>query len=112
MVAEAARSAFRDAGVSVSSVDMGVAACGSNHFNRQKSLGHVVHETVGLVGKPTVRVEGGGATGALAIRTAVMAIRAGEARSVLVFGAFAAPYALMFTEHMRPSAPPRSSSPG
>ena len=132
MVAEAARSALLDAGVSVSSVDMGVAAYESDHFNRQLSLGHVLHETVSLAGKPTVRVEGGGATGALAIRTAVMAIRAGEARSVLVFGGetngksvdratateilamsadfewktpvfgtFAAPYALMITEHMR-----------
>ena len=87
---------------------------------------------MGLLGKPVVRVEGGGATGALAIRTAMMAIRSGEARSVLVFGGetngrsvdratateilslsadfewetpvfgtFAAPYALMITEHMR-----------
>lgn len=132
MVAEAVRAALKDAGTSAAPVEMGVAAYESDHFNRQLSLGHVVHDLVGLAGKPTVRVEGGGATGALAIRTAVMAIRSGAARSVLVFGGeangksvdratateilamsadfewetpvfgtFAAPYALMITEHMR-----------
>ena len=132
MVGEAARAALIDAGTTASSVDMGVAAYESDHFNRQVSLGHVLQNAVGLVGKPTVRVEGGGATGALAIRTAVMALRSGAARSVLVFGGetngksvdratateilamsadfewetpvfgtFAAPYALMITEHMR-----------
>ena len=132
MVGEAARAALIDGGTTASSVDMGVAAYESDHFNRQVSLGHVLQSAVGLVGKPTVRVEGGGATGALAIRTAVMALRSGAARSVLVFGGetngksvdratateilamsadfewetpvfgtFAAPYALMITEHMR-----------
>ncbi len=133
MVADAARAALLDAGLrSPSPVDMGVAAYESDHFNRQMSLGQVLSDTVGLTGKPVMRVEGGGATGALAIQTALMAIRSGEARSVLVFGgetngrsvdrataieilslsadfewetplfgAFAAPYALMITEHMR-----------
>ncbi len=133
MVAEAARIARLDAGLSSASpIDLGVAACESDHFNRQMSLGQVLHHTVGLSGKPMIRVEGGGATGALAIRTARMAIRSGEAQSVLVFGGetngrsvnratateilalsadfewetplfgtFAAPYALMITEHMR-----------
>ena len=132
MVSEAARAALLDAGATVASIDMGVSAYESDHFNRQMSLGHVLQDAVGLVGKSTVRVEGGGATGALAIRTAVMAIRSGAARSVLVFGGetngksvdratatellalsadfewetpvfgtFAAPYALMITEHMR-----------
>ena len=133
MVAEAARTALLDAGLgSTSLIDMGVAAYESDHFNRQMSLGQVLHDTVGLAGKPVIRVEGGGATGALAIRTAVMALHSGEARSVLVFGGetngksvdratateilamsadfewetpvfgtFAAPYALMITEHMR-----------
>ena len=133
MVAEASRTAVADAGLrSTSQIDMGVAAYESDHFNRQMSLGQVLHDTVGLAGKPLVRVEGGGATGALAIRTALMALRSGEARSVLVFGGetngksvdratatqilamsadlewetpvfgtFAAPYALMITEHMR-----------
>lgn len=132
MVAEAVREALIDAGARAGSIEMGVAAYESDHFNRQMSLGHILQEAVGLAGRPTVRVEGGGATGALAIRTAVMAIQAGEARAVLVFGGetngrsvdrttatellalsadfewespvfgtFAAPYALMITEHMR-----------
>ena len=132
MVVEAARAALLDAGTRAGSVDMGVAAYESDHFNRQMSLGHILQDSVGLVAKPTLRVEGGGATGALAIRTALMAITSGSARSVLVlggetngksvdratatellalsadfewetpvFGTFAAPYALMITEHMR-----------
>ena len=132
MVVEAAREALIDAGAQTGSVDMGVAAYESDHFNRQMSLGHILQDSVGLVGKPTLRVEGGGATGALAIRTGVMAIASGSVRSVLVFGGetngksvdratateilaisadfewetpvfgtFAAPYALMITEHMR-----------
>lgn len=133
LVAEAARDALLDAGVSsAGAVDLGVVAYESDHFNRQMSLGQVLNEAVGMVGKPLIRVEGGGASGALAVRTAVMAIRSGQARSVLVFGGetngrsvdratatellamsadfewetplfgtFAAPYALMITEHMR-----------
>lgn len=132
MVVEAVRAALMDAGSRATSVDLGVAAYESDHFNRQLSLGHFLQEAVGLAGKPTARVEGGGATGALAIRTAAAAIRSGAARSVLVFGGetngksvdratatgilamsadfewetpvfgtFAAPYALMITEHMR-----------
>ena len=133
MVAEATRTTLLDAGLgSPAPIDLGVAAYESDHFNRQMSLGQILVETVGMVGKPVIRVEGGGATGALAIRTAVMALRSGTARSVLVFGGetngrsvdrataieilamsadfewetpvfgtFAAPYALMITEHMR-----------
>ncbi len=132
IVVEASREALIDAGTRAGPVDMGVAAYESDHFNRQMSLGHILQDAVGLAGKPIVRVEGGGATGALAIRTAVMALRAGDARAVLVyggetnghsvdratatellalsadfewetpvFGTFAAPYALMITEHMR-----------
>ena len=132
MVTEAVREVLMDAGTTASPIEMAVAAYESDHFNRQLSLGHILQEAVGLVGKPVVRVEGGGATGALAIRTAVLALRAGAARAVLVyggetngksvdratateilamsadfewetpvFGTFAAPYALMITEHMR-----------
>ncbi|MDE0169922.1 MAG: thiolase family protein [bacterium] len=85
MVVEAVREVLIDAGTNASSIDMAVAAYESDHFNRQMSLGHVLQDSVGLVGKHTLRVEGGGATGALAIRTAVTALRAGTARSVLVF---------------------------
>ena len=86
MVVEATRVTLIDAGTTTFPIDMAVAAYESDHFNRQLSLGHVLQDAVGLVGKPVVRVEGGGATGALAIRTAVMALRAGAARAVLVYG--------------------------
>lgn len=132
MVVDATVQALRDAGATTAHVDMGVASYESDHFNQSMSLGSVWNEAIGLTGKPLVRVEGGGATGALALQTARTAIMAGEARAVLVFGgetngrsvnratateilalsadfdwetplfgSFAAPYALMMTEHMR-----------
>lgn len=132
MIRDAARQALRDAGASASNIDMGVACYESDHFNQSVSLGALWHDAVGLVGKPVVRVEGGGATGAVALQTAKAAIESGAARSVLIFGgetngksverstameilalsadfewesplfgSFAAPYALMMTEHMR-----------
>jgi acetyl-CoA C-acetyltransferase len=132
MVVDAVRAALVDAGATTEFIDLGIAAYESDHFNRQLSLGHFLAEAIGLKGTPVLRVEGGGATGALAIRSAVTAIKAGEAEGVLVFGGetngrsvdrttateilsmsadfdwetpmfgtFAAPYALMITEHMR-----------
>ena len=86
MVVEAVREVLNDAGTTASAIDMAVAAYESDHFNRQLSMGHVLQDAVGMRGKPVVRVEGGGATGALAIRTAVMALRSGAARAVLVYG--------------------------
>lgn len=132
MVVDAVRAALVDAGATTEFIDLGIAAYESDHFNRQLSLGHFMAEAIGLEGTPVLRVEGGGATGALAIRSAVTAIKAGDAEAVLVFGGetngrsvdrttateilamsadfdwetpvfgtFAAPYALMITEHMR-----------
>lgn len=132
LVVDAVRDALTDAGATIEHIDLGIAAYESDHFNRQLSLGHFLSDAIGLTGAPVVRVEGGGATGALAIRTAATAIKAGEATAVLVFGGetngrsvdratateilamsadfdwetpvfgtFAAPYALMITEHMR-----------
>ena len=86
MVVDAAVQAMRDAGATTADVDMGVASYESDHFNQSMSLGPVWNEAIGLTGKPLVRVEGGGATGALALQTARTAIMAGEVRAVLVFG--------------------------
>jgi acetyl-CoA C-acetyltransferase len=86
MVVEAVRAALVDAGATTEFIDLGVAAYESDHFNRQLSLGHFLAEAIGLQGTPVLRVEGGGATGALAIRSAATAIKAGEAEAVLVFG--------------------------
>jgi len=132
LVVDAARQALLDAGTGTANVDMGIASYESDHFNQSVSLGTLWHDAIGLVGKPVVRVEGGGASGAVALQTAKAAIESGAARSVLIFGGetngksvdrataneilamsadfewemplfgtFAAPYALMITEHMR-----------
>ena len=50
------------------------------------TLGAVLHDHIGLTPVPNVRVEGGGATGALALRTAYAHIQSGLCDSVLVYG--------------------------
>lgn len=87
MAAEAARAALRDAGTGPEHIDLAVIACESDHFNRQLSPGQILLETAGLVGKAALRVEGGGATGALAVQAAAGAVAAGRARSALALGA-------------------------
>jgi acetyl-CoA C-acetyltransferase len=50
------------------------------------TLGAILHDTLGLTSLPNVRVEGGGATGALALRTAWAYIQSGLCDSILVYG--------------------------
>ena len=87
MAAEAARAALRDAGTGPEHIDLAVIAYESDHFNRQVSLGQILLETAGMAGKPVLRVEGGGATGALAVQAAAGAVAAGRVRSALALGA-------------------------
>lgn len=87
MAAEAAREALRDAGAGPDKIDLTVVACESDHFNRQLSPGPILQDAVGLAGKPVLRVEGGGATGALAVQTAAAAVASGRVRSALALGA-------------------------
>jgi acetyl-CoA C-acetyltransferase len=56
----------------------------------QVSAGAVWHDTLGLNPRPLVRVEAGGASGALALQAARAYLRAGLASVALVFGAEAA----------------------
>jgi acetyl-CoA C-acetyltransferase len=51
------------------------------------TLGAVLHDQIGMTPLPNVRVEGGGATGALALRTAWAYIQSGLCDSILVYGA-------------------------
>jgi len=84
---EAVLACMRDAGLdSLKDVQHGLTSYESDHFNRQMTLGAILHDHIGLVPMPSVRVEGGGATGALALRTAWAYIRSGLCDSILVYG--------------------------
>jgi len=86
LVAEAVLAATADAGVDLDNIQQAVTSYESDHFNRQMTLGAILHDQVGLTPRPNVRVEGGGATGALAMRTAFAHIMSGLCDSVIVYG--------------------------
>ncbi len=86
LVTEAVMLAVEDAGVDLQTVDHGLTSYESDHFNRQMTLGAILHDHIGLVPKPNVRVEGGGATGALALRTAFAYLKSGLCDSIIVYG--------------------------
>jgi acetyl-CoA C-acetyltransferase len=87
LVVEAVLDCMRDAGLtSLKAVQHGLTSYESDHFNRQMTLGAILHDQIGLTPTPNVRVEGGGATGALALRTAWAYIQSGLCDSILVYG--------------------------
>jgi acetyl-CoA C-acetyltransferase len=86
LVVEAVLDAVQDGGVNLDAVEQGLTSYESDHFNRQMTLGAVLHDHIGMVPKPNLRVEGGGATGALALRTAYAYIKSGLCASILVYG--------------------------
>ena len=87
LMAEAVLACLADAGLDdLSAVEHGLTSYESDHFNLQMTLGAILHDTIGMIPKPNVRVEGGGATGALALRTAWAHIRSGLCDSILVYG--------------------------
>ena len=87
LMAEAVLDCLADAGMDdLSAVEHGLASYESDHFNLQITLGAILQDTIGLTPKPSVRIEGGGATGALALRTAWAHIASGLCDSVLVYG--------------------------
>lgn len=79
--------ALEDAKTDADSIDELVFANESDHLSGQVTLVSMVQADCGLVDKPALRVEAGGATGAAAIRTGVAAIRSGSASAVIVCGA-------------------------
>jgi acetyl-CoA C-acetyltransferase len=84
---EAVLDCMRDAGLtSLKQVQHGLTSYESDHFNRQMTLGAILHDQIGLTPMPNVRIEGGGATGALALRTAWAYIQSGLCDSILVYG--------------------------
>ena len=86
LVVEAVMAAVDDAGIDLSAVEHGLTSYESDHFNRQMTLGAILHDHIGMVPKPNVRVEGGGATGALALRTAFAYVKSGLCDSIIVYG--------------------------
>lgn len=67
-------------------VQHGLCSYESDHFNKQMTLAAILHDQIGLIPVPNVRIEGGGATGALALRTAWAYVQSGLCDSILVYG--------------------------
>jgi acetyl-CoA acetyltransferase len=83
LASEAALGALADAGVTMK--DMGVLA-GGHLMGTSGGIGQQLQKQIGQTGIPVFNVANACATGATALRTAVMAIKAGEADYGLAFG--------------------------
>ena len=83
LASEAALEALRDAGVGIK--DMGVLAAG-NLMGGSASIGQMLQKQIGQTGIPVYNVANACATGATALRTAIMAVKAGEADMGLAVG--------------------------
>ncbi|WAJ46235.1 thiolase family protein [Mycobacterium sp. Aquia_216] len=83
LAAEAAMGALADAGVTMA--DVGVLAAG-NLMNANASVGQQLQKQIGQTGIPVYNVANACATGATALRTAIMAVKAGEVDYGLAVG--------------------------
>jgi acetyl-CoA acetyltransferase len=83
LASEAALGALADGGVGVK--DVGVLAAG-NLMNASAGVGQQLQKQIGQTGIPVFNVANACATGATALRTAIMAIKAGEADMGLAVG--------------------------
>jgi acetyl-CoA acyltransferase len=83
LAAEAAMAALSDGGVSMG--DMGVLAAG-NLMGAAAGIGQQLQKQIGQTGIPVYNVANACATGATALRTAIMAIKAGECDMGLAVG--------------------------
>jgi acetyl-CoA acyltransferase len=83
LAAEAARGALADAGVHMR--DMGVLAAG-NLMAANAGIGQQLQKQIGQTGIPVYNVANACATGATALRTAIMAVKAGECDMGLAVG--------------------------
>jgi acetyl-CoA acetyltransferase len=83
LAAEATTSALADAGLSMR--DVGVIAAG-NLMNASAGIGQQLQKQVGQTGIPVYNVANACATGATALRTAIMAVKAGEVDVGLAVG--------------------------
>lgn len=78
--------AMNDAGLTLADIDGSVASYFSDHFQRQLMSGIMVQDYLGLVPKPSKRIEGGGATGGLAFQAGYEEIASGRMDTVVVYG--------------------------
>lgn len=85
-VRRVAREAIADAGLEPPQIEAVVVATESDFFSLQLAPGALLVDEIGLVPRPVIRVEMGGASGAMAIRAGVMHILSGMYRNVLVIG--------------------------
>src|SRR3954452_14960375 len=83
LAAEAAMGALGDAGVTMA--DVGVLAAG-NLMSAAAGIGQQLQKQIGQTGIPVYNVANACATGATALRTAIMAIKAGETPVGLAVG--------------------------
>src|SRR6202789_603060 len=83
LAAEAATGALADAGVTMA--DIGVIAAG-NLMAANAGIGQQLQKQIGQTGIPVYNVANACATGATALRTAIMAVKAGECDMGLAFG--------------------------
>jgi acetyl-CoA acetyltransferase len=83
LAAEAALAALADAGVSMK--DMGVLAAG-NLMAASAGIGQQIQKQIGQTGIPVYNVANACATGATALRTAIMSVKAGESDYGLAVG--------------------------
>ncbi len=67
-------------------IDGSVASYFSDHFHHQLMAGIMAHDALGLVPKPSRRIEGGGATGGLCFQSAYEAIASGRMDVCVAFG--------------------------
>ncbi|MEQ1877796.1 MAG: thiolase family protein [Bdellovibrionia bacterium] len=83
---DAGKDAFQDAGIKHTDVDSVVYGIYNEFFQRQVQPDLYVHDYLGLGGKPAMRVNTGGATGASAIRAGFMEVASGQSDMTLVMG--------------------------
>jgi acetyl-CoA acetyltransferase len=83
LATEAAMGALADGGVSMR--DMGVLAAG-NLMNASAGIGQQLQKQIGQTGIPVYNVANACATGATALRTAIMAVKSGECEMGLAVG--------------------------
>jgi len=90
VVKEAYDQAIRDLGLEYAAfnrlVDGSVASYFSDHFTRQLMAGIMAQDYLGLVPKPSHRVEGGGATGGLCFQEAWKSVASGHMDICVAYG--------------------------
>ena len=84
--AQAFDAALAMSGLDPADIDLLIIASESDFFTLQLNPASVIADDLGLTGAATLRVEGGGASGQLAVHTGVARIMAGLARHVAVVG--------------------------